>query len=112
MTEANHKLDLVDLEARLSAMELVLVTHLLQAGLASPEFDPVAFAASRRDAWIAIGNATCAACNSEAEEQRFTRAYAAALERLGHLLVTFAEPVQEAIDEVNSMNAPAGPDAR
>ena len=107
MAERNTSLDLVDLEARISAMELVLVTHILQAGIPSPEFDPVAFAKSRRDAWIAIGNATCAACTSESEERRFTHAYATALERMGHLLVMLAEPVQEAIDEVNAMNTAA-----
>jgi glycine/D-amino acid oxidase-like deaminating enzyme len=89
---------------------MVLATQMLQSGIATPGFDPTAFATGRRDAWSAIGNAMCEACNSEAEEQRFTRAYAEALERLGHLLVVLAEPVQEAIDEVQQAGtaAPAG----
>jgi hypothetical protein len=97
--------DHVELEARISAMELVLATHLLQSGLSSPEFDPRAFAISRRDAWIAVGNAACQSCTSDEDEKRFVESYAASLERLGHLLVALAEPVQEAIDEVLEMNS-------
>ena len=95
--------DYVELEARLAALELVVVTHLLQSGVATPGFDPHAFASGRRDAWAAIGSAMCQACSSEVEDQRFTRAYAAALERLGQMLVTLADPVQEAIDEVDQL---------
>ena len=95
--------DLVEVEARISALELVLVTQILQSGVSTPEFDPRAFAAGRREAWTAIGKATCESCSSESEERHFTQAYSAALERLGHLLVTLAEPVQEAIDEVQAM---------
>jgi len=101
--------DYVELEARLSALELVLVTHVLQSGVLTPGFDPTAFASGRRDAWSAIGDAMCESCTSDAEEQKFTRAYAAALERLGHLLVTLAAPVQEAIDEVDELkSSPTG----
>ena len=99
--------DLVDLEARIAAMEMVLATQMLQAGVATPGFDPVSFAVGRRDAWSAIGNAICEACTSEVEEQKFTRAYADALERLGTLLVTLAAPVQEAIDEVQQASGQA-----
>lgn len=99
--------DLIELEGRISAMELVIVTHILQSGIGTPGFDPRAFAASRRAAWSAIGEATCKGCASEVEEQRFAEAYAAALERLGHLLVALAEPVQEAIDEVDGKPEPA-----
>jgi hypothetical protein len=95
--------DLVELEARLAALELVVSSHLLQSGIATPGFDPHAFASGRRDAWATIGNAMCEACTSDAEEQRFTTAYAAALERFGHLLVALAAPVQEAIDEVDAI---------
>jgi hypothetical protein len=77
-----------------------VVTHILQSGIADAAFDPKAFATSRRDAWAAIGSAMCQSCSSQSQEDRFTRAYAAALERLGHLLVTLADPIQEAIDEV------------
>lgn len=101
--------DHVELEARISAMELVLVTHLLQSGISSPGFDPRAFATSRRDAWAAIGQATCAGCVSDDEEKRFAEGYAAALERLGHMLVALAEPVQEAIDEVREARDAARP---
>jgi hypothetical protein len=97
--------DHVELEARISALEMVVATHILQSGIATPGFDPTAFANGRRDAWSAIGNAMCEACSSEAEEKRFTRAYADALERLGNMLVVLAEPVQEAIDEVQQMDA-------
>lgn len=93
--------DIIDLEARISALELVVITHLLQTGVTSPGFDPRSFAKNRRDAWTAIGEATCEGCQSESEEMKFTRAYASAMERLGHLLVALAEPVQEAIDEVD-----------
>ena len=93
-------MDIVDLEARISALELVVITHLLQSGVAIPGFDPRAFAQSRRNAWTAIGEATCEGCASDSEEMKFTKAYAAAMERLGDLLVALAEPVQEAIDEV------------
>lgn len=93
-------MDVIDLEARISALELVVITHLLQSGVANPGFDPRSFAQSRREAWAAIGEATCEGCASGSEEMRFTKAYAAAMERLGHLLVALAEPVQEAIDEV------------
>jgi hypothetical protein len=93
--------DSIELEARLSALELVVVTHILQTGVSTPEFDPRAFALSRRDAWAAIGEATCQHCETESEEMKFARAYASAMERLGHLLVALAEPVQEAMDEVN-----------
>ncbi len=104
--------DLIELEARISAMELVLVTHLLQSGIASPSFDPRSFASSRRDAWTAIGNATCSSCASDDEERAFAEAYAAALERLGHLLVALAEPVQEAIDEFDgSVSKPSDMEA-
>jgi hypothetical protein len=97
--------DLVDLEARLAAMEMILVTQLLQSGVATPGFDPHAFAGGRRDAWAAIGAAICEECTSDADERRFTQAYAAALERIGHLLVALAAPVQEAIDEVDELRA-------
>ncbi|HEX8402914.1 MAG TPA: hypothetical protein VF628_14590 [Allosphingosinicella sp.] len=97
--------DLVELEARLAAMEMILVTQLLQSGVATPGFDPHAFARGRRDAWAAIGNAICTECTSDADEHRFTLAYAAALERMGHLLVALAAPVQEAIDEVDELRA-------
>lgn len=93
--------DLLEIEARISALELVLVTQILQAGVGMAGFDPKAFAASRRDAWTSIGRAMCTDCTSEADEDRFTRAYAAALERIGHLMVTISEPIQEAIDEVD-----------
>lgn len=99
--------DHVELEARIAALEMVLATHMLQSGVSTPGFDPTAFATGRRDAWAAIGHAMCEACASEDEEKRFTRAYADALERLGHLLVTLAAPVQEAIDEVGAAGADA-----
>lgn len=91
--------DLIDLEARISALEMIVTSHLLQSGVSSIGFDPTAFAASRRDAWIAVGQAVCESCGSDAEETRFATAYSDALERLGHLLVVLAEPVQEAVDE-------------
>ena len=100
--------DLVDLEARLAAMEMILVTHLLQSGVATPGFDPHAFASGRRDAWAAIGHAICTECANDADERRFTQAYAAALDRMGHLLVALAAPVQEAIDEVDELGAGPG----
>lgn len=93
--------DAIDLEARISALELTVMTHILQSGLNSPLYDPTAFAAARRDAWISVGAAMCENCSDDGDERRFTEAYAAALERLGHLLVSLAEPVQEAIDEVS-----------
>lgn len=92
----------VELEARISALELVVLTHILQSGIPDAAFDPKAFAASRRDAWTAIGTAMCQGCSSESEDDAFMRAYGVALERLGHLLVTLADPVQEAIDEVGT----------
>lgn len=97
--------DIVELEARLSAVEMLVVTQLLQQGVSYPGFDPRAFAASRRDAWSAIGQAACASCTSEVQEKKFTEAYAGALERLGNLLVELAQPVQEAIDEVEAVAA-------
>jgi hypothetical protein len=97
----------LDLEARLAALELVVATHILQSGIADAAYDPKAFAESRRDAWAAIGGAMCESCSSEAQEDQFTRAYASALERFGHLLVTLAEPIQEAIDEVGGERAQA-----
>lgn len=100
--------DLLEIEARISALELVLVTQILQTGVGTAGFDPKAFAASRRDAWAAIGRAMCTDCTSDADEDRFTRAYAAALERIGHLMVTISEPIQEAIDEVDAAVASLG----
>lgn len=94
--------DLLEIEARISALELVLVTQILHAGIGTVGFDPKAFAASRRDAWASIGQAMCSDCASDADEDRFTRAYAASLERIGHLMVTISEPIQEAIDEVDA----------
>ena len=79
---------------------MIVVTHILQSGLSTDGFDPTAFATSRRDAWAAVGKAVCDGCSSEVEEQRFAHAYARALERIGHLLVALADPVQEAVDEV------------
>jgi hypothetical protein len=96
-------MDLVDLDARISALELVVATHVLQSGIGIPGFNPKAFAESRRDAWAIIGESMCAGCSTEAEEERFTRAYANALERLGNLMVSLAEPIQEAIDEVEAL---------
>jgi hypothetical protein len=98
--------DAIELEARLSALELVVLTHVLQSGLTSSLYDPRAFALARREAWAGVASAMCEGCVSEDEESRFTHAYAAALERLGHLLVSLAEPVQEAIDEVNAEGLP------
>ena len=98
-------LDIVELEARISAIEMLVVTQLLQSGVAHPGFDPRAFAVGRRDAWVAIGRAACAGCSSQEDEKRFTEAYAGALERLGNLLVELSTPVQEAIDEVNAVAA-------
>jgi glycine/D-amino acid oxidase-like deaminating enzyme len=97
--------DAVELEARLSALELVVLTHVLQSGLPSPLYDPRAFAAARRDAWAGVATAMCEGCTSQDEDRRFTHAYAASLERLGHLLVSLADPVQEAMDEVNAAGA-------
>jgi uncharacterized protein (DUF2342 family) len=88
-------------------LELAVMTHILQSGLDSSAYDPQAFAVARRDAWTSIGTAMCQDCSDEAEERRFTEAYAAALERLGHLLVSLAGPVQEAMDEVMAEPAPA-----
>ena len=51
--------DHVELEARISAMELVVLTHILQSGVESAAYDPRAFAAARRDAWTAIGKSIC-----------------------------------------------------
>jgi hypothetical protein len=101
--------DLLELEARISALELVLVTQILQAGVGTVGFDPKAFAASRRDAWASIGRAMCADCSSDQDEDRFTRAYAASLERIGHLMVTIADPIQQAIDEVDDAVASLTP---
>lgn len=92
--------NMLELEARISALELVVLTHVLQSGLPDAAFDPRAFAVSRRDAWVAVGNAMCAQCLPGDEDDAFTQAYAEALERLGHLLVALAEPVQEAISEI------------
>ena len=97
--------DILEIEARLAAMELVLVTHILQSGVATAGFDPKAFATGRRDAWRSIGQAMCMACADEGDEQQFTRAYAEALERFGQMLVALAEPVQEAIDEVDQLRS-------
>ncbi len=111
---ASSLADYVELEARIAALELVLVTHVLQSGLTVPGFDPQAFASGRRDAWSAIGKAMCEACTSDEEERQFARAYAAALQRIGDFLVTLVEPVQEAIDEVaqlGSAPAPVGADS-
>jgi hypothetical protein len=102
-------MDPVDLEARISALELVVATHVLQSGLGVPGFDPKAFAEARRDAWTVIGQAMCAGCSTEAEEERFTRAYANALERLGNLMVSLADPIQEAIDEVDALAGSSTP---
>lgn len=97
--------ELIDLEARISALEMIVVTHILQSGVGTIGFDPTSFATSRRDAWAAVGKAVCDGCSSEVEEKSFAEAYARALERIGHLLVVLAEPVQEAVDEL--LNAPA-----
>ena len=104
--------DAVDLEARISALELVVLTHILQSGLDSAAYDPKAFAMTRRDAWSGVATALCEGCTTQDEEERFTRAYAAALERLGHLLVSLADPVQEALDEVSAAGAGAPDQAR
>ena len=98
----------IELEARISALELVVLTHVLQSGIPDATFDPRAFASARRDAWAAIGGAMCETCGSGSEEDAFTRAYAASLERLGHLLVALADPVQEAISEVSGSAQPQG----
>ena len=95
-------MDAIELEARLSALELAVLTHVLQSGLQDPQYDPRAFAAARRDAWASVATALCQSCSSQNEERKFTEASAASLERLGHLLVSLAEPVQEAIEEVNA----------
>lgn len=95
----------IELEARISALELVVLTHVLQSGIPDATFDPKAFAAARRDAWATIGGAMCEGCGSSSEEDAFTRAYAVSLERLGHLLVALADPVEEAISEVSSGSA-------
>jgi hypothetical protein len=97
--------DMVELEARISAIEMLVVTQLLQSGVSHPGFDPRAFAVGRRDAWVAIGRAACEGCSSREDENKFTEAYAVALERLGNLLVELSAPVQEAIDEVNAVAA-------
>jgi hypothetical protein len=104
----------IELEARISALELVVLTHVLQSGIPDAAFDPKAFAVSRRDAWAAIGNAMCEGCTTQSEDDEFARAYGAALERLGHLLVALADPVQEAISEIGRekaarSNAPGEP---
>lgn len=91
----------LELEARISALELVVLTHVLQSGLADAAFDPRAFAIARRDAWTAIGQAMCDDCPPGDEDSAFTLAYANALERLGHLLTALADPVEEAINEVS-----------
>lgn len=96
--------DNLELEARISALELAVLTHILQSGLDNAAFDPRSFAATRRDAWASVGTAMCEGCTSDDEENRFMRAYAAALERLGHLLVELAEPVQEAVNEVGGVS--------
>ena len=97
--------DQIEFEARLAALELVLATHILQSGVTTPGFDPQEFALGRRDAWTAIGSAMCQACTSDSEDQRFTQAYSEALQRMGHLLVMLAAPVQEAIDEVDEIRS-------
>ena len=89
---------LTRLDARLSALELLVITHILQAGAADPMFDPRGFATSRRDAWRQIAKAMVDGCGDD--DREFTEAYGAAMDRLGELLVTLAEPVQEAVDEV------------
>ena len=99
--------DLVEVEARLSAMEMVVVTHILQSSVSTPGFDPRSFASSRRDAWTAVGNAVCDSCTSQDDEKKFADAYARALERLGHLLVALADPVAEAIEEVEAEAHPS-----
>ena len=91
--------DLIDFEARISALEMILVAHMLQSGVGVAGFDPTSFAVSRRDAWAAVGKAVCEGCASQDEEKRFAEAYARALERIGQLMVVLAEPVQEAVDE-------------
>jgi glycine/D-amino acid oxidase-like deaminating enzyme len=101
--------ELIELEARIAALEMVVTTHILQSGLSDATFDPKAFASARRDAWAGVSGAMCQACDSDAEEHRFTRAYAAALERLGDLLVMLADPIQEAIDEVGAGGRTAQP---
>ena len=100
-------MDVIELEARISALELAVLTHILQSGLDSPLYDARSFAAGRRDAWAGVASAMCEGCTSDEEEHRFTRAYAASLERLGHLLVSLAEPVQEAVDEVEAQGSAA-----
>ena len=95
-------IDAVELEARISALELVVLTHVLQAGLPDAAFDPRAFATSRRDAWAAIARSMCEGCGTASESDAFTRAYSASLERLGHLLVSLADPIQDAIDEIDA----------
>jgi hypothetical protein len=103
--------DLIDLEARISALEMIVVAHILQSGVGTAGFDPTSFAASRRDAWAAVGKAVCAGCSSQDEEKQFAEAYARALERIGQLLVVLAEPVQEAVDEVLNSPDPEPEDA-
>jgi len=100
--------DLIDLEARISALEMIVVSHMLQSGVGVAGYDPTSFAVARRDAWAAVGKAVCEGCASQDEEKRFAEAYARALERIGQLMVVLAEPVQEAVDEyVNKPSEPA-----
>lgn len=98
------------LDARINALELVVITHILQSGVADPMFEPRAFALSRRQAWCEIGNAVCDDC-PEGSERQFAEAYAAAMARLGDLLISLAEPVQEAVDEVRDTIGSATSDA-
>ena len=99
--------DLIDLEARISALEMIVVSHMLQSGVGVAGYDPTSFATARRDAWAAVGKAVCEGCASQDEEKRFAEAYARALERIGQLMVVLAEPVQEAVDEY--INKPSEP---
>ncbi len=95
-------MDVIELEARISALELAVLTHILQSGLQDAQYDARVFAVGRRDAWASVAKALCQTCSSEDEERKFTEAYAGSLERLGHLLVSLAEPVQEAIEEISA----------
>ena len=101
--------DLIDLEARISALEMIVVSHMLQSGVGVAGYDPTSFAVSRRDAWAAVGKAVCDGCTSQDEEKKFAEAYARALERIGQLMVVLAEPVQEAVDEYLKSPTEAAP---
>ncbi|MCW1430204.1 hypothetical protein [Novosphingobium sp. JCM 18896] len=100
----------LDIEARISALELVVLTHILQSGLPDAAYDPKAFAAARREAWASIGTAMCDGCTSDSDDHRYTRAYGTALGRLGDLLQTLAEPVQEAMSEIAAENGETAQD--